>query len=63
MIIFYIDFGDGTELNVFSVNMKDRHKVWVSHPKAKEISRKEFFRINEIIKANATNREQDNTTL
>ena len=64
MVLFYLDFDlQEGKLRLFSTPMKDRHKIWLSNPKAKEITQKEYLKMREIIdknKKDETNREQNN---
>jgi len=64
MDLFYIDFDlEKGKIRLFSTPMKDRHKIWLSNPKAKEITKKEYFRMRSIIdknKKDEANREQNN---
>ena len=64
MVLFYLDFDlQEGKLRLFYTPMKDRHKIWLSNPKAKEITQKEYLKMREIIdknKKDETNREQNN---
>jgi len=42
MKIYFIDNKPDGTTSLFSGDMADRHKIWVSNPNAKEISRKEY---------------------
>lgn len=42
MKVYYIEVVSEEKVNMICVDMSDRHKIWVSHPNAKEISKKEY---------------------
>lgn len=42
MTIYYLEKKDDGTTSIFSGEMSDRAKFWLEHPKAKEISRKEY---------------------
>lgn len=42
MKVYYIEVVSDEKVNMMCVDMSDRHKIWVSHPNAKEISQKAY---------------------
>jgi hypothetical protein len=50
MTLYYVEYIDLHKANLITVDSKDRAKLWVDYPNAKEISKLEYDRILKSIK-------------
>lgn len=61
IILYYVEIIDPGNINFITCEMFERHKVWVSHPKSVEVSKKEFEYLIQIHqKKNEANPEPNN---
>jgi hypothetical protein len=42
MTVYFIEQLPDEKITVYTCKMNQRHKIWVAHPNAREISRKEY---------------------
>lgn len=49
MKVYYIEQLPEDKFNAFCVEMNDRHKIWTAHPNAREISKKDYFDLKNLI--------------
>ena len=47
MKLYYMDL-TSTTANIYTCEHHDRHKIWVEHPNAKEITKKQYEAIKEL---------------
>lgn len=47
MKIYYAEIISDQKVNMMAVDMSQRHKVWIQHPTAREISKKEYYQMKE----------------
>lgn len=50
MVIYFADFQPSGKLLLHSCYHFDRHKIWKNYPHAREIPKKDFDKLVEIIK-------------
>lgn len=56
LMIYFIE-QSGEAFNVYQTPMDTRHKFWVQHPKAKEISKKQY---NDLLNQSTPKKEEAN---
>ena len=49
MKVYYLEPLENEKFNAFCVEMDDRHKIWTAHPNAREISKKEYFELKNLV--------------
>jgi hypothetical protein len=50
IVLYYMEKKPDGTVSLYSGYMRDRHKLWVEHPKANEITKKQYDALLEYLK-------------
>lgn len=42
MTLYYLEITDLFSAKIFTIPLEERHTIWIAHPNAKEISKKQY---------------------